>query len=509
MKKFLLSSISLCLGANLVVKLVILLSMQPMYWFDEIALSLISKSPAPEIFDVVLSERFHPPGFYFFLKLLPLDNMVLSKIIITVISYSIVFAALIYANKNSLIVKYKLKYGLLLFFCSFLFLTMSSDLKQDAISFPLALAIFFMLLKFSKSKKLKPKETIIYTLLAIALFFTAYVNYFFVLAGALGIFFVIRRDGLLKKSLMTQAFLLMVYFPYGISQYLTAKERSYWTFGFNNSFFENVEISLSGMSLSGFAGDLVLLTILLLVALFVTNYKKYMPFSFGARNMFTVWAAILLVSLPVLYFHRFFIVPRYSSFVFFLISIFFGWGMVELTKKLQKQAVVSMLTCLLLLLSFASYANRIKKTSSQVDFIASNVSKQSEEGIVGFLSDHHHLPLIYKLWFFKDNANLVPLNAYNPNAFVDVGQITKESQTYEKMERVSDVNYIANRLEENDLKKIMFLDIPYENESNLDRHNQILQALQNICNLEEVILPQESGIQMRYYSFANCGNKDE
>lgn len=486
--------------AAYLLKILALLALKPLYWFDEIAIFLISRNPIPQIFETILTERFHPPGFYLFLKLLPIDQLLFSKIIITTIGYALVYVALRYGEITGLIKRHNLKIGLLIFLSSYVFLQISSDVKQDALAFPLLLIIFFKLLKlFDNKSKISKHQTIFLNLLLILIFSLAYVNYLIALMGVAIIFYVYRKK-IIRNTLVFQGLLMFCYFPYAVLQYAHAYERDIWTTWHHNSFMRWLPESLIGAKSPSLLGD---------ISLFV-----FMAFMFIALSKITIkirkslvdyYLLVFIFMVPILYFQKTFIVPRYNIFLFFLLSILAGRGLrvVEMKSKITNLSALAI--SLFLLFSSSMYV--AEKTNVKV--ITKNIvsiieGKAEEMGRVGFTSNFHSDHLAYKLWYMKDNDNVVPVNAFVPNLVNSKETFDKEVQINEKSVRTTNVKEIATRLLKNNLKNYIYFSTQAEVTSPYWRDNEIKRALLSICTLKE-IMPIQNDRKSELHIFSDCG----
>lgn len=201
---------------SFIIKLIFYLQNKATYSFDELILTTISQQPLSLLFDTILSDP-HPPGIYLFLKLFPVKNIAATKILITCLSYTLFSVAILIATAKGYIKKFSLSLGLIAFFSSFTFWLITSEVKQDAITFPLVLVGIVFLISLFKERKTKIIDLIgITTTLSVVCCF-GYINY----GLLLGLFslwplsFMIRKKPLPKSSLIiitTQIMLVTIYF---------------------------------------------------------------------------------------------------------------------------------------------------------------------------------------------------------------------------------------------------------------------------------------------------------
>ncbi len=95
------------------------------YWYDEIITTEIGKQSLPVLLDTIKAEP-HPPGFYIFLKIFPVENMSKTRFLLVSLSYLLISLITIWGYKVQVLTKYKLSWGLALFFFLYLFGTFRS-----------------------------------------------------------------------------------------------------------------------------------------------------------------------------------------------------------------------------------------------------------------------------------------------------------------------------------------------------------------------------------------------
>ncbi|OGC61075.1 hypothetical protein A3K34_04680 [candidate division WWE3 bacterium RIFOXYC1_FULL_40_10] len=147
------------------------------YWHDEIILTDISKQPITQLMDTISTEP-HPPGIYLFLKLFPVEYPLLTRILFISMSTIALALAIAWADKNKVLEKYNLYFGLALFAVSPLWTSIAPNVKQDAVTLPLFIIAFFVLLKFQEN--LEYKYLIALTLFAIIALFFGYLNFVYI-----------------------------------------------------------------------------------------------------------------------------------------------------------------------------------------------------------------------------------------------------------------------------------------------------------------------------------------
>src|SRR5258708_4043035 len=251
---------------SLIFRLFILAFGKTVYWYDEIIVTAISKQPFLLMLDTIHAEP-HPLGFYALLHFLPVDNLFLTKLFLSIGDFLLFLVALFYAYKNQLIEKYNLSLGLSLFFGSYTFLSIAWDAKQDILSVPiLFLGLFAALAIISKKKHftdLLLAHLCLFLLLGIG--YIAYASLFIVL---LIITIIIKnRQGII--FLAGQMAIATGYMAvFGFSQFSFNFHRFGWVDNFPNSFLVVFTQHFSGPAVFNFSSDLLTIIMLSLLILF-------------------------------------------------------------------------------------------------------------------------------------------------------------------------------------------------------------------------------------------------
>jgi hypothetical protein len=481
------------LALSLLFKSLVILILKPDYWYDEILLSLISRNPLTQLFDTVLAEWLHPPGFTLLLKILPTENMIVSKIIVTTVSLFSIFCAIYYAKRNSVLSKYST--GIALFFSSYTFFLITSDIKQDALTFPLLLVIFFMMEAIRIKQNVTLKESISLFIILESLFFLGYINYLF---GFLLIIFValqLKERSKLYVLISSQIITGILYLPYFINQYVTSKENTIWSYIYPNSIIYAITTSITGMD-SNELSDIYLIGIITLVIFGIYSIQKKNEY----RTLRHV-GLIFLILIPILYPLRFFTISRYIAFPFFILCLFAGVGLEYVTKRTKIILIPLIVFVFLFGMSSVVYITRIKKINTADKNLNAIIQRYSETETLGFVTDNHMFPLAYKLWFFERNKNLIPINAFHPNFLATRESVSKETQTLENRNKTNNSDEIRSLLSKNNLHRYLFVYLKDEFKSPYKRQDAIMSALLKSCDHPDLFNINESQLA---YIFTHC-----
>jgi hypothetical protein len=449
------------------------------YTYDEIITTTISRQPISQLLTTVKAEP-HPPGFYIFLKALPINNSAATKTIITSISYILILAALVYAHKNKLLKIHNLSPGLSLFFASFTFLEITSNIKQDCLSFPLLLLSFFIIIKGFNKKPLPKKEILLLNLLLLSLLTLGYLPFLYTVTS-LTILTLYKKDKPLTISLIIQTAIFLTFIcSFGYKQYQTNKTRFSWTQTYNNSAIEAVSTHLTGFPAQDSETDIITISFLTLIFLIL-----FTPHTKGALKKILSLSLVSLILITFSYLTCLFIRIRYVSVLLLLLSILAGWGLSELERK-TNQILTTLIT--LTFIIFAAKGIYIYQIANRAIFTkvleASNSYSQNDK--TGLLSAKEIFPLTFKLRYAKDNKNLVPINPFAPHVFENSTTITKNHLTISEPTSQVSVDSLINLISQNNLNQYLFYNFRPPRYSKFDNSILIMQALDNLCTQKEI-----------------------
>ncbi|KKR28718.1 MAG: hypothetical protein UT61_C0043G0006 [Candidatus Woesebacteria bacterium GW2011_GWA1_39_8] len=316
------------LGFVYIVKVLILFVVKPVYEFDEVILTQISKQAPTKLLDSVSVDP-HPPGFYFLLKFFPVENVLYSKLLILTLSFALFVLVIVYVYR-SFTRSRALMIGLALFFASYSFFSIPSVLKQDSLSLPILLMIFFMALKFVESRKVRREEITLINLLSLILLFLGYVNYLYAVLIIAATFFVFKKDKYGQKLIFLQLLVFGLYiYLFGFTQLINNTQRFSLVSEIPNSIISSLNFHLTGFTKFNFWSDSVLFAIFGFIFYFVSNTKKAKLK--GVSTAFIVLLVCLIISLG--YLAKLYVRVRYIVFLYFLLTFICGLVIFRLSSK--------------------------------------------------------------------------------------------------------------------------------------------------------------------------------
>jgi hypothetical protein len=383
------------------------------YDYDEMVISAISKEPYAELMDTVRAEP-HPPGLYLLLKYVPkLDEDYIARIFMAFTGFVLFFVALTIAWKKDLINHFSLGFGLSIFFSSDTIIEIFSRVKQDLISFPLLLIVFFLSLWIFQKRRFDKKIIIFLHFLCALLLVFGYIAYF----QAIFLVFVVTllfREEVLSRTLMALQILWLVFYLafYGIEQLkiMLMYNRISWLSEYSNSFVNGLMKYLVGQGAVSIFSDVILVAFLGIL-FFGFGYLKNMKGK-EVRLSLYIYAFLLLIAG---YFTHGFARERYTLFLFFLLSVFAGWGMELLARKYRRLGNI-LIYCVIFYF--------IYNLSSQLFFEVVHNEKVSEfNQKIEDLSDSNPTGLMFEsatygflnVVEFGLSENLVPYDVYHPD----------------------------------------------------------------------------------------------
>lgn len=453
------------------------------YWYDEIIVTAISKQNIPLILDTIRAEP-HPPGFYILLKMLPVDEVFKTRFFISLVSYTLIFLGLIYGYRKKIITKYKLSLGLSLFFSSYTFLTITSNVKQDSISLSLLLIYFFTWLRLAENRTILEKRSLFFShFLLLLLLAFGYVPYVLGLIGSLAVAVYLKRHRLPTYLAMAQIVVLLIYLSaFGFEQLSLNLGRFRWFGDYNNSLLSALDIHLVGAPAFNFFTDTVILIFLSLLAFSIVK---------GWREVSAKVFLLFFIPIPVLIFLSYpigaFVRIRYVWFLFLLLAILAGWGLLYLTR--QRKGLAFLVVSMFLLTGMNVFqAVQIKERRFARAFIE-NLTSFSESKKFGFISEHPLFAFVFSLRH-PELERLIPVSVFHPNLFEEAVTIEKEHLLLEGEFYDLPEPRIAGLLGKNNLTDFFYLLPRRESETYFDPERKVLRVLSGLC-LEKKIVPLE------------------
>ncbi|GEM_PF-6901395 len=459
------------------------------YSYDEIIVTEISKQPISTLLNTIKAEP-HPPGFYFLLKFLPVDNPTATKLIITSASFILSMGTIFFLHKKELINKFKLKHGLVLFFSSYTFLSISTEVKQTSLSAPILLLFLSTLFYTANKNKISPINLITINISALLLLSLGYINYLIGLFTLIAICLIKKNKLLIYSSIFQLIILLFFLKLFALDQIIINTHRFSWI----NEFYSN-PINLLSTHISGFysqhpALDIPLIFFLLLIFLGIYKNNTKTPKAFYYAQI----VALILFLITII--TKTSVRVRYSTPLLFTLSTLAGWGLIALNNAFKTNSLYKPTISLFFCLGFLGHIYNQTTIQKNNQIIVNAVNSFPENKKVALAIDREIYPLAFKLKFFKNKKNLIPVNFFNPGLIENSQTITQKHLT----------NYSPPRLPlKIKYENYLFVDIqrPIKSNSEKDKINLIL-TLNKSCKQSNIININNS---FTLYSFEDCLSK--
>jgi hypothetical protein len=465
------------------------------YVYDEVVVTEISKQPIDILLKTIKAEP-HPPGFYLFLKLFSERPDKLVKIIIATTSFVLSLAAVVYVQKTKLLNRYKLSLGLSFLFGSFTFMSVSTTIKQDAISVPLFL--FFLataLYLLSKRTKKNMRHLVLANILLFTLLSVGYVLYLQALVIIAAVTFSLKKNKISVLLLAIQFSILALFLKFWwLEQISTNQSRFTWFSENYNSFVQSFGAHLIGFKPVIFFADIIIITAIGLVLFFSYKTLRALP---KIDLRFTVLCLIVLLII-ISYTTESFVRTRYTFTLFALISFGVGWALEELTVR-KKVFLVILVPFLLFGLS-GFYIAQIQ-SSKEIDRRIEIYKELSEKGAYGAIDTNGGLfSQVAKIKYLV-GENIVPINIYYPKLYsnkqgIDYEMLAKEG--HRPLELHGDI--VKTLLSENRLENFIYVVDKKDKRAYVDGDLIILNTLQKNCVPGEVYNTAASTI----FTYENC-----
>ena len=467
-----------------------LITPSPFYEFDEIIVTHISRQESKNLLDSVAAEP-HPPGFYFILKLVPTQNVQLLKILALIVSFVLIFLVVVFAYRKNLIERYKLTWGLSFFFSSFTFVNITSRIKQDLITFPILVFIFFTALYLTKEGKKRNNSVlvIITQLFCIFLMFFGYVAFFQALLIVFFITFFINKEKLPKYLFsLPLIFLISFLLLFGFNQFGVVSNRFIWVDDFNNSFLNSLVVHLTGTSFINGWPDAAVIFFLTLIFISLVKPPK------GLKKMVSPLFVVAICLTVFSYLARLFVRLRYVAFLYLILSILVGWGIeaVKSENYIKKTRIIYLFLLLFLFSNIIfNWLGEIQRSKQQI-FINSQLNKFAKEKKVGLLTEHPTASLVYKLGN-NLSENVVALNIFFPDLFKKA-RIDRNTLEVEGFYTHLDEGQVKSQLAKTKLNDfyyflgLRFFPIDQKGESTYyDPERSVFKVLNGSCGVTRVV----------------------
>ena len=256
--------------------------------YDESVVYEISKLPVSDLIDTVQAEP-HPFGFYILVKVLAGFGKNNLRLLLTFLGTLLTFASLVIAHKNNLLGKYKFTLGISLFLGTSGFMGILATLKQDVVSFPLLLIVFFLALSVILNKRLSVPALICIHLSVTLVLAFGYIAYLEAMLLLLIFTLYFKEKPLTKLLSGFQILIFSIYLIfYGGNQLILNLQRFVWLGEFQNSFIKSTSNFLVGLDPSYVWTDIVLFIFFIFIFKAFSNLSKIerKEVSFGVVGIF-------------------------------------------------------------------------------------------------------------------------------------------------------------------------------------------------------------------------------
>lgn len=425
-------SIVLVIAVSIFSKILYFVHEPVSFSYDEMVVWEISRLDLQDLIHTVYAEP-HPIGFYVFLKLLPADP-VFSRVAITIASYFLIFLSVLLAQKEGLFKKLPLKNGVLVYLASFSFLTITIDLKQDSLSFPLILTAVVIAAKKDRSyKKILLLQIILSTLL-----FIGYINYAWAISSVILIFMYQRKAKSIPLIAAPQIILVTIYYKLFLeSQIAFNLNRFEWTNRYSNMPFQSLIIHLFGTL--GFAETVASLFI---VGALVFQLKSLWQNS----RLFVLWTIFILL-IPAI--AEWYVRPRYVAFPLFVATLCAGATLQKvLNKKWSAVLIVALMSWTL-----PNYMASKHNTTTIYRQIAEHVSTNSNNFSAVSSNSNDALLVVLPHW---QTPNLDTL-FINSDTYMLHGNKTISRNDLLFLHNKPQLSKLAHSLEEKRIRRIVYI----------------------------------------------------
>lgn len=457
---------------GLIITLILEIIFVRLYWYDEMIVTNISYHDLKGILETISSEP-HPVGIYLFLKLFNVENVVQTKLFSTITYYLLIILITAYAYKENTLKEYKLSVGLALFFSSGTHFLISSDIKQDILSFPILYLLFILSLNILKTNGENSPKIIVYSsFLTFSLLFIGYHPY--VLAMGLLLFQVVLSKEKLKSLILFffQLFVLGVYYFLFLGQQIINNSgRMGWISRSINHPLIGLATHLVGFSINNYLAILLLLAFLSFLFFYI--YKRHN----GIKNKYEIYIVLAACILVVFsWITRSFVRPRYSALLYLLLSIMVGWGLLSTFK--HKTKFIYIIVTSFFIIDFSMYAVGVLEVQSTIIYEKNTIDEFVKNDRALILGDHPIEPFLFKV--DRKEENLIPVSVYYPGLFDNTEKITKKhllvigNQTKDLSETET-----LKILRKYNTGKVVYL--MEHNSEYYDSENRVLHTLMNKC----------------------------
>lgn len=454
--------------------LIFILLSKPVLTNDEMIILNISNQPFLSIINIIAAER-HPPLSYVLFHFLPPVSTTVMRIILIVISYSLIYLIIKFLNQNTTKNKYTFDISIALFISSYTFLFMSSDLKRQLIAIPLLIASMAFSYVYLQKKSIHLKIFFILNTLLIATLLTDYISYFYAVLTFTVIATYFRNKIVFFYTTILQSLSFSVYLLlFGLKQIQFNTLSLEWVTEFANAWHNNFLLTF----LSHLGGKFIVLSIFILVTLIFTATTN-LKFHIKNKRLIVLFIVLLALSSVVPYFLHLFVRSRYSFFPFLLIGVAAAHGIKDLKLKSHH---VSTLLVIVFFVGFGSYVDsRLSLNSFTYDLLMQLNLLTKDGDSIGFLTNGQNVfPKTFQHYYLQ-NTNVVPINAANMKVFPNPKTITRDDILAIRSNNMA--NNLGATISTQNISRIVYLFINYPNPP----HDVFGEAVRSNCSHKSTI----------------------
>ncbi|MEK9200383.1 MAG: hypothetical protein AAB909_00240, partial [Patescibacteria group bacterium] len=449
------------------------------YWYDEAIVANISKQGIEMLLDTVSSEP-HPPGFYFLLKLFPVDNPLVTRLSLLFVSEVLLVGGVIWAVRNVRNWE-EFRLGIIVFLTSYGYLWSGMDVKQGVVTVPVWLWWFWIWI-LSWEQKLNLKQEILWAVLSMVIIWFDY-RYSAVLVVLMGLQWWINRDKkYLGRGLTFLGSVLLVVLAVGWKQTINNVTRFGWTVSRESSVFSGFQAFFIGRPFSDWAGDAILVV---LVTWFIIGATRLIARRKQKNVARWIWIVVGGLTLLLMYVGmRGFILVRYAVPLYFIGCLVIGMGLqnVWARNKLGKKAVAWSI-----FIFFVSGAAGVLTYDPGwfSDKLAQTISDVGPGA--GFISEHPNFSVVFLIQR-TEIEGAAGVNIYDIVGSTRAHNITKRVLGLEGLDlraRKLSLDQVRTRLAESGLKKFVYM-ADLNTSPFYDSKRQAFFVLGNMCQMKKV-----------------------
>lgn len=457
------------------------------YWLDEIIVTDVSRQPLKLLFDTITAEP-HPPGFYLFLKLLPVADMSATRMILVALSYALSAAVLAFGYIKGIVQRFRLQYGLSLFFATYSFLELSAHVRLEILAFPLMLLFLLLAVLIWDSESVRPPVWLAFAFSLTALMGIGYVYYFFCLAIGAALF-LRRRQPALLFILLAQSALGGTYFLlFGRFQLLTNSGRFAWLGDHSNSLIEAFKTSLAGNGSGELIADLVVL-------LFAYLTVSLIPSLRGKNRLAVPVGVISLVLIVISYPLHLNVRTRYSSLLVLLSCVLAGWRIADFKRN---QPVLLAATALIL------YSGLVSFRGANVGLFRGPFGRllvgAARGQTYGYIEDSATLQFANKITYIPE-SNIIPVNIHFPSLSRPPFSINKTLLSAEGKTTPLNEESLRDNLAGLGIRNYFYVSEFLEKGNYIDENKLLMRVLDQYCRQRE---SRKLSNQFIFYTYRGC-----